>query len=119
MTVTNSDELDQVMKSLRAHGWTRELPDVNYVHNKTGDSFDDLFRFVLLGYNLRPLELEAAIGQQQLLKLGSILQGRRTNALRFNDLVARYPEIHSQIENGRSSWFGFAMILTGKLSGRR
>jgi CDP-6-deoxy-D-xylo-4-hexulose-3-dehydrase len=119
VSVTNNEELRQVMTSLRAHGWTRELPEKNFVHDKTGDTFDDLFRFVLPGYNLRPLELEGAIGQAQLEKLDEIIRGRRANALKFQRLMAKYPEILIQEEVGESSWFGFSMILSGKLAGRR
>ncbi len=119
VSVTNSVELLQVMTSLRAHGWTRELPAENFVHNKTGDDFDDLFRFVLPGYNLRPLELEGAIGREQIQKLPEIVSGRRENALRFLDLMARFPDIRVQNELGDSSWFGFSLILEKELSGRR
>lgn len=106
VSVTDSLELSQVMTSLRAHGWTRELPAENFVHNKSGDEFDDLFRFVLPGYNLRPLELEGAIGQEQLKKLPDIVEGRRRNALKFLDVMADFPEFRTQKESGRSSWFG-------------
>jgi CDP-6-deoxy-D-xylo-4-hexulose-3-dehydrase len=119
VSVTDSLELKQVMTSLRAHGWTRELPFENHVHNKTGDDFDDLFRFVLPGYNLRPLELEGAIGQEQIKKLPGIVSGRRSNALKFQDVMTKYPEIQIQREMGESSWFGFSLILTGENSGRR
>jgi CDP-6-deoxy-D-xylo-4-hexulose-3-dehydrase len=119
LSVTNSLELKQVMTSLRAHGWTRELPSENFVHDKTGDDFEDLFRFVLPGYNLRPLELEGAIGTEQLKKLNSIVSGRRANALKFINLMQRFPEIHIQKELGESSWFGFSLVLTGKHIGRR
>lgn len=119
MSVTASEELRQVMTSLRSHGWTRELPEKNYVHDKTGDLFDDLFRFVLPGYNLRPLEMEGAIGQEQLKKLDQIVAGRRQNAVKFKEIMARVPEIQIQTEKGTSSWFGFSMILTKGLEGRR
>lgn len=119
MSVTNSLELSQVMTSLRAHGWTRELPKENFVHDKSGDDFEDLFRFVLPGYNLRPLEIEAAIGSQQLLKLPSIIDGRRRNAERFKEVMMSFPEFLIQREIGQSSWFGFSLILRGKYSGRR
>jgi CDP-6-deoxy-D-xylo-4-hexulose-3-dehydrase len=119
LSVTNSLELKQVMTSLRAHGWTRELPSENFVHDKTGDDFEDLFRFVLPGYNLRPLELEGAIGTEQLKKLNSIVSGRRANALKFINLMQRFPEIQIQKELGESSWFGFSLVLTGKQIGRR
>jgi CDP-6-deoxy-D-xylo-4-hexulose-3-dehydrase len=119
LSVTNSLELKQVMTSLRAHGWTRELPSENFVHDKTGDDFEDLFRFVLPGYNLRPLELEGAIGTEQLKKLPSIVSGRRANAIKFINLMQKFPEIQIQKELGESSWFGFSLVLTGKQIGRR
>ena len=119
VSVTQSEELSHVMTSLRAHGWTRELPAQNFVFDKTGGEFEDLFRFVLPGYNLRPLEFEGAIGKAQLEKLPKIIQGRRENASRFMNLMTKYPEILIQEETGQSSWFGFSMVLSGSLSGRR
>lgn len=119
ISVTNSLELKQVMSSLRAHGWTRELPRENFVHDKTGDEFDDLFRFVLPGYNVRPLELEAAIGIQQIAKLPDILSGRRRNAQKFMKVMANFPDFIVQREIGKSSWFGFSLILGARDVGRR
>lgn len=119
ISVTNSLELKQVMSSLRAHGWTRELPRENFVHDKTGDEFDDLFRFVLPGYNLRPLELEAAIGIQQIAKLPDILSGRRRNAQKFMKVMENFPDFIVQREIGKSSWFGFSLILGKRDVGRR
>lgn len=119
VSVTDSLELSEVMTSLRAHGWTRELPDENHVFSKSGDAFEDLFRFVLPGYNLRPLELEGAVGIEQLKKLDSIVAGRRENYKKFAVLMEEFPEILTQEETGESSWFGFSLILQGTLSGHR
>jgi len=119
MCLTDNLELGQVMTSLRAHGWTRELPTNNFVYPKTGDKFEDYYRFVLPGYNLRPLEIEAAIGTQQLQKVDGIVEGRRRNYEKFKLLMGRYPEIKIQEENGKSSWFGFSMILTERFEGLR
>ncbi len=107
------------MKSIRAHGWTRDLPNENFVHNKSGDEWDDLFRFVLPGYNLRPLELEGALGQAQIKKLDSFISHRRANATRLVNESSRFPNIKLQKENGESSWFGFSLLLDGPLSGKR
>lgn len=117
--ITKSEELDQIMRSLRAHGWTRDLPYENYVHNKSGDDFEDSFKFVLPGYNLRPLELEGAIGSEQLKKVDAITNGRRDNATKFKNLMSHYPDFIVQEETGESSWFGFSIILPKHLSGRR
>lgn len=119
LVCTDDEELMQIMKSLRAHGWTRDLPFQNHVFNKTGAAWDDHFRFVLPGFNLRPLEIEAAIGLEQLKKLNSFISVRRTNAKLFSDLMSEFTDIEIQTELGESSWFGFSMVLTGKLSGKR
>jgi len=119
LSLTNSIELKQIMTSLRSHGWTRELPQQNFVHDKTGDDFEDLFRFVLPGYNLRPLELEGAIGQEQLSKLDAIIAGRRSNAKKFAALMDTHPDFIIQKENGKSSWFGFSIILGQRFAGNR
>jgi CDP-6-deoxy-D-xylo-4-hexulose-3-dehydrase len=118
LCVTDDEELAQLMTSLRAHGWTRELPETNHVHDKTGDKFDDLFRFVLPGYNLRPLELSGAIGIEQLKKLPAINNQRRLNAELFKSRIV-FEDVLIQEEIGDSSWFGFSLILEGDLSGRR
>lgn len=117
--LTDDEQLYQEMISLRSHGWTRELPVHNHVHNKTGDAWDDLFRFVLPGYNVRPLEMEGALGLEQLHKVPDLIAGRRANAVYFQERFAEIPEIRTQQETGQSSWFGFSMVLEGALAGRR
>lgn len=119
ITVTDDLAFYQTMKSIRAHGWTRDLPVENFVHNKSGDEWDDLFRFVLPGYNLRPLELEGALGQSQIKKLNGFISHRRSNAIKLLKEVGRFPNIKLQRENGESSWFGFSLLLDGPLSGKR
>lgn len=119
LVCTDDEELMQIMRSLRAHGWTRDLPSQNHVFNKTGASWDDHFRFVLPGFNLRPLEIEAAIGLEQLKKLESFVNARRNNAKLFANFMNEFKEIEIQAETGQSSWFGFSMILTGNLTGKR
>jgi CDP-6-deoxy-D-xylo-4-hexulose-3-dehydrase len=100
------------MLSLRAHGWTRNLPDTNLVTGqKSQDAFEESFKFVLPGYNLRPLEMSGAIGQEQLLKLPMIVENRRKNAVLFKEVAKEFNGIISQKEIGESSWFGFSMVL--------
>jgi len=119
LIATDDEELYQVMKSLRAHGWTRDLPEKNHVFNKTGNAWDDLYRFVLPGYNVRPLEMEAAIGSAQLRKLDGFIAARRKNAELFQSAMQDLDGYRIQKENGNSSWFGFSLILEGKLKGKR
>jgi len=119
LVLTDDEELAQIVTSLRAHGWTRELPERNHVFDKTGDPFEDLFRFVLPGYNVRPLEMEAAVGVVQLRKLDHMLAERRTNAALFKELFADRNYVSTQTPVGESSWFGFALTLQERLTGRR
>lgn len=119
MALTNNLELSQVMMSLRAHGWTRDLPASNYVWDKSGDEFEDQFVFALPGYNLRPLELEGAIGSEQLKKVNGFVAQRRLNHSTFSDVMCEFPDIITQTELGQSSWFGFSMILSGRYAGQR
>lgn len=117
--LTDDDELYEILKSLRAHGWTREVKDGYDFFPNRKDDFYDKFDFVLPGYNLRPLELEAAIGKVQLSKLEKIIQFRVNNAEYFLSKAKNYREFKTQLEVGKSSWFGFSIILTGWLDGKR
>jgi CDP-6-deoxy-D-xylo-4-hexulose-3-dehydrase len=119
LILTDEEQLYQELTSLRAHGWTRELPEKNFVHDKTGDRFDDLFRFVLPGYNVRPLEMSGALGIEQLKKVPSLVEGRRSNAAYFASRFAGLDSVRLQRETGESSWFGFSLVLEGSLAGRR
>ncbi|WP_312365706.1 DegT/DnrJ/EryC1/StrS family aminotransferase [Ensifer sp.] len=112
LVVTDDEELFHVMLSLRAHGWTRNLPKVNRVTTeKSDDPFTESFRFVLPGYNLRPLEMSGALGLTQLRKLPKIVGERRKNAEKFLELMRDYPFLRVQREIGQSSWFGFSLIV--------
>jgi CDP-6-deoxy-D-xylo-4-hexulose-3-dehydrase len=111
MTVTDCEELYQLMVSLRAHGWTRGLPKTNHIAEMSNDSFMESFRFVLPGYNLRPLEISGAIGQSQLKKVKRIVGGRRLNAEVFKEKFSGIDGISIQKEVGESSWFGFSILI--------
>jgi dTDP-4-amino-4,6-dideoxygalactose transaminase len=112
VVVTDDEELYHILLSLRAHGWTRDLPLNNFVTGtKSDNNFEEAFKFVLPGYNLRPGEIHAAIGIEQLKKLPEIIANRRKNADIFINLLSQIPYIHIQKEIGESSWFGFSIIL--------
>lgn len=119
MITTNDTQLYEAMHSLRAHGWIRGLPKKNSVSDHSDDPWTDQFKFVLPGYNFRPLEIEAAAGLAQLKKLPEFISVRRKNAEYFINRAKAFPQIRIQEENGESSWFGFAITLDGELMGRR
>lgn len=110
--VTDDEELYHILLTIRAHGWTRNLPKHNLVSGiKSDDAFDESFKFVLPGYNVRPLEMSGAIGVEQLRKLPHLLDARRENAKFFVELFHEHQFIQIQREIGSSSWFGFSLVL--------
>ena len=119
MVNTNSKELMETLISIRAHGWTRGLEQNNSVHPRSNNEWDDLFRFVLPGYNLRPIELSGAIGKVQLKKFPKFLEERRKNAEYFTNLLCDSKNYMIQKETGHSSWFGFSIILQNDLLNKR
>jgi len=112
MIATDDETLYHILLSLRAHGWTRNLPKVNKVTGvKSNVPFEESFHFVLPGYNVRPLELSGAIGLEQLKKLPGLVQARRDNAKAFQAMMLNYPHFQIQKETGCSSWFGFSLVV--------
>ena len=65
------------MLSIRAHGWTRDLPESNSLIKKSSDDFQEMFNFIVPGYNLRPMEISGAIGIEQLKKLPNLIDQRK------------------------------------------
>jgi CDP-6-deoxy-D-xylo-4-hexulose-3-dehydrase len=114
----DKDDADY-MRSLRAHGWVRDLPADSHLYKKTGNAFDDNFIFATPGYNVRPLEMSGAIGSVQLKKWPQIEQRRIDNAKHFVNLFHSKPWCRIQQIIGESSWFTFGMVLDGELKGRR
>jgi len=96
MVTTDDEEMYHLLLSLRSHGWTRHLPERNSFGAKV-----EAFNFILPGYNVRPTEIQCAIGLEQLKKLDGFIEKRRENAKRF--------PCRTQKEIGKSSWFGFAI----------
>lgn len=102
MITTNDRTFYDMLRSLRAHGWTRDLNSDNAL-----GLLPEPFGFAFPGYNVRPLELQAAIGLVQLEKLPEMLRIRRENACACPLPLPR--------EVGTSSWFGFATPRTPQL----
>jgi CDP-6-deoxy-D-xylo-4-hexulose-3-dehydrase len=112
LIVTDDEELYQILLSIRSHGWTRNLPKHNLVcSEKSDDPFEESFRFVLPGYNVRPIELEGALGIEQVKRLPRMIEARRKNAKRLQELFSDHKEILIQKEVGESSWFGFSLVI--------
>ena len=112
VVVTDDEELHHILLCMRAHGWTRNLPKFNHVcGEKSDDPFKEAFRFVLPGYNVRPLELSGAIGIEQIKKLPSMISARAANGKLLQQALSHHPKVFIQKEIGASSWFGFSLVV--------
>lgn len=111
MVVTDDLELAHLLKAIRAHGWTRDLPPDSPLFEPRDDDFFEAYRFVVPGYNLRPLEMSGAVGVEQLKKLPGFTNQRRRNLALFNELFGGDERFVIQRENGRSSSFCFPIVL--------
>ncbi|MDA7700405.1 DegT/DnrJ/EryC1/StrS family aminotransferase [Methylophilaceae bacterium] len=112
LIVTDDEELYQILLSLRAHGWTRNLPQKNLVcSEKSSDPFEESFRFVLPGYNVRPIELAGALGVEQIKRLPKMIEQRRKNGRLLQNILSNHSNFLIQREIGESSWFGFSLVI--------
>jgi CDP-6-deoxy-D-xylo-4-hexulose-3-dehydrase len=111
MVLTDDRELFELVKSMRAHGWVRDLPKDSQLYEHRDDDFYEAYRFILPGYNVRPIELSGAIGIEQLKKLPAMTVERRKNWVLFQKLFGGDNRFIIQRENGKSSSFSFTFIL--------
>ncbi len=116
---TDDEELYHILLSIRSHGWTRHLPFKNKLCKKSENPFEESFRFILPGYNVRPIEMMGAIGIEQLKKLPEFLRYRRENAEYFKKLFGKDERFVIQKEIGKSSWFGFSLLVNEKTGIKR
>jgi CDP-6-deoxy-D-xylo-4-hexulose-3-dehydrase len=111
IVLTDDEELHHLLRSMRAHGWTRDLPAGSPLFEPRGNDYFEAYRFILPGYNVRPLEISGAIGREQLKKLPCMTAARRRNLALFQKLFAGDHRFIVQRENGKSSCFSFTIIL--------
>jgi len=111
MVTTDNRELFELVRSMRAHGWVRDLPPDSQIYEKRADDFYEAYRFILPGYNVRPIELSGAIGIEQLKKLPVMTGSRRRNWALFQKLFAGDNRFVIQRENGKSSAFSFTFVI--------
>ena len=73
---TSSSEVADDLRAMRSHGWSRDRTDADsWVSEVTPNQAK--FLFVTSGYNVRPMELQAAIGLSQLDDLDDFIERRR------------------------------------------
>jgi CDP-4-dehydro-6-deoxyglucose reductase, E1 len=114
MVVTRHRELGELLRCLRAHGWTRDLKN-RKATEALYPQIDPEYLFINTGFNLRPTEINAAFGLIQLRKLEGFNQRRREMAALLNQrllpLIERgifYPM--QPAARADAVWFGYPVI---------
>jgi len=111
MIVCNNFNDYKIIHSLRAHGWDRGLK------NKDNNNFN----FVNSGFNLRPLDLTAAIGFNQFKRLNKMNGIKTDNRKKIIDSIKNSAKFKNQLEflepikNLKPSWFGLPILINKKL----
>lgn len=84
---TNDSLFADDLRSIRSHGWSRDRSDSQeWSHNLTNN--DSRFLFVSTGYNIRPMEIQAAIGISQIQDIDTFISKRRSHAMEVNALLS-------------------------------
>ena len=112
MVTTNDKELADLMRSLRSHGWTRDIIDKKQFGIKKRDY--EKYEFILPGYNVRPNEIYASVGISQLKKLDQFIKIRRKNFLLYKNIFKNNKIFQIQTENGKTSAFSLIFIFRKK-----
>jgi CDP-6-deoxy-D-xylo-4-hexulose-3-dehydrase len=121
--LTGSGRLRRIAESFR--DWGRDCWCPSGADNTCGKRFgwqlgdlphgyDHKYTYSHLGYNLKPLDVQAAIGRQQLKKLDHFVAARRANHARLAAALKPYEEFlaaQQATPYSEPSWFGLLLTV--------
>lgn len=113
MVLTDNDEYAELARSLRAHGWIRELKNREKIAEKYSE-IDDRYLFINIGFNVRPTEIQGAFGIHQIKKLDKFIEIRRKNAKYLTKELEEFREyllLPTERENVKHVWFGYPITV--------
>ena len=121
MIVCNSKEDYDLIYSMRSHGWSRKLRRDNVKKSSNFNIINDTsFNFINSGFNLRPLDVSAAIGLSQFRRLNSMIQNRLINRKKIINQLIHSPLWNQQFsfleitKNTKPSPFGMPILINKK-----
>ena len=120
MIVTKTLEDHDLLKCLRTHGWSREQSDREALEAKY-EHIDPRFLFINLGYNVRPMEIQASFGLEQIKRLDKMNAHRRENVCQLRQAFRSHGLWKNQFEFPKPTdgldpcWFGFPLIINEKI----
>ena len=83
-----------------------------------GIIFDHKYIYEEIGYNLKPLDMQAAIGLVQLKKLDKIIEKRKQNFNRLYSIFSKYESVFhlpKATEGSDPSWFAFPLTVRDEI----
>jgi CDP-6-deoxy-D-xylo-4-hexulose-3-dehydrase len=86
----------------------------NWLPSLPNEIFDHKFVYEEIGYNLKPLDLQAAMGIVQLDKLQWIIERRKHNYSRLFQIFSKYEDkfvLPKATDGADPSWFAFPMTV--------
>lgn len=92
MVCTDDEELYEILKSIRSHGWDRDASEEyrKKWRDKWGvDDFNGLYTFYHPGFNLRATDLQAFIGRRQIKKADEVSKIRADNFQKYQELISK------------------------------
>lgn len=110
MIVTDDEEIYDLLKSARSHGWVRGSQRQHLYSQYENKNF----LFDMLGYNLRSTNLNAALGLVQLAKLDESIKIRIENHRYFLEKVKPLRLKLQQITLDETTSFCFAILFGSK-----
>ena len=119
MVVCNNYNDYQILHSMRAHGWSRGLKLNNNIKKKY-KNIDDRFLFLNSGFNLRPLDITASIGNNQLKRLNNFIKIRNYNRKKIIEKLTKSYNWKNQFtflnssKYVKPSWFGLPILVDRK-----
>lgn len=81
------------------------------------EGYDHKYIYSHLGYNLKPSDIQAAIGREQLKRIDAFVAARRTNHARLVKALRAYEEfllLPEATSHSEPSWFGLLLTLREK-----
>lgn len=97
----------------RFSNWLPELPD---------EIFDHKYVYDEIGYNLKPIEMQASIGLQQLNKLPQIISARKENYRSLYSIFQKYEEyfiLPKPTPKSDPCWFAFPLTIRNNSNFKR
>jgi len=85
-----------------------------WIPSLPGEIFDHKYVYEEIGYNLKPIELQGAMGLEQLKKLDKIHELRRRNFTLLYNIYEKYEEffhLPKATEKSNPSWFAFPLTI--------